>query len=201
MNSFNKSKFLFYGGWVSVDLNLTSRVFSGYSGFLPPQNRLPSNPSICDAVLRGHTGVVFRGRAPSRQHSSFCPTSLSCAPRISVYDCERGRFASQILKHTIQRYLAWQTLFWLKKSRNHRFTPRNQKTKQKKNKQNKKISLPWAIWFDWHNQKCALISMLLHLAVDRKTLFKNIVWKYVAYDYFTTKLVHVPKKMIIKKHL
>ena len=35
-------------------------------------------PSGCGAVLRGHTWVVFRGRAPSRQHSSFGPTSLSC---------------------------------------------------------------------------------------------------------------------------
>ena len=32
---------MLYVGWVSVDLNLTSRVFSGHSGFLPPQNRLP----------------------------------------------------------------------------------------------------------------------------------------------------------------
>ena len=32
---------MLYVGWVSVDLNLTSRVLSGLSGFLPPQNRLP----------------------------------------------------------------------------------------------------------------------------------------------------------------
>ena len=30
-----------------------------------------SNPTGCGAVLRGHTWVVFRGRALSRQHSSF----------------------------------------------------------------------------------------------------------------------------------
>ena len=56
-----------------------------------------SNPSGYGAVLWGHTWVVFRGRAPSRQHSSFCPTSLSCALRNSVYDCEKGRLGSQIL--------------------------------------------------------------------------------------------------------
>jgi len=32
---------MLYVDWVSVDLNLTSRVFSGHSSFLPPQNRLP----------------------------------------------------------------------------------------------------------------------------------------------------------------
>ena len=32
---------MLYVGWVSVDLNLTSRVLSGLSGFLAPQNRLP----------------------------------------------------------------------------------------------------------------------------------------------------------------
>ena len=32
---------MLYVDWVSVDLNLTLRVFSGHSGFLPSQNRLP----------------------------------------------------------------------------------------------------------------------------------------------------------------
>ena len=53
-------------------------------------------PSGCGAVLRGQTWVVFRGRAPSRQHSSFGPTSLSCALSNSVSDCEKGRLADQI---------------------------------------------------------------------------------------------------------
>ena len=48
-------------------------------------------------MLRGHTWVVFRGRAPSRQHSSFGPISLSCALSNSVSDCEKGRLADQIL--------------------------------------------------------------------------------------------------------
>ena len=46
-------------------------------------------------MLRGHTWVVFRGRAPSRQHSSFGPTSLSCALSNSVSDCKKGRLAGQ----------------------------------------------------------------------------------------------------------
>ena len=33
---------MLYVDWVSVDLNLTSRVFSGHSGFLPPQKSTPS---------------------------------------------------------------------------------------------------------------------------------------------------------------
>ena len=56
-----------------------------------------SNPCGCGAVLRGHIRVVFRGRALSRQHSSFGPTSLSCALRKSVYDREKGQLGSQIL--------------------------------------------------------------------------------------------------------
>ena len=56
-----------------------------------------SNPSGSGAVLRGHTWVVFRGRASSRLHSSFDPTSLSCARRNSVSDYEEGRLTGQIL--------------------------------------------------------------------------------------------------------
>ena len=69
---------------------------------------------------------------------------------------------------------------------------------QETRKQKKKLACLVAIWFDLRNQKCALISALL--AVDRKTLFYNIVWNYVAYDYFTKKLVHVPKKNDNKKN-
>ena len=54
-------------------------------------------PSGCGAVLGGHTWVMFRGRAPSRQHSSFGPTLLSCALSNSVSNCEKGRLAGQIL--------------------------------------------------------------------------------------------------------
>ena len=44
-----------------------------------------SNPSGCGAVLWSHIWIMFRGRASSRQHSSFGPTSLSCALCNSVY--------------------------------------------------------------------------------------------------------------------
>ena len=76
-----------------------------------------SNLSGCDAVLRGSwvvgrvqssefrvvgrgrgsTWVVFRDRAPSGLHSSFDPTSLSCARPNSVSDYEKGLLAGQIL--------------------------------------------------------------------------------------------------------
>ena len=36
-------------------------------------------------MLRNHIWVVFRGRAPNRQHSFFGPTSLSCALCNSVH--------------------------------------------------------------------------------------------------------------------
>ena len=86
-----------YVGWVSVDLNLTPRVFLRvlrFSSLLKIDSR--PIPSGCGAVLRGHTWVMFRGRAPSRQHSFFGPTSLSCALSYSVSDCEKGRLADQI---------------------------------------------------------------------------------------------------------
>ena len=48
-------------------------------------------------MLRGHPWVVFRSRAPSRQHSSFGPISLSRALSNSVSDCEKGRSAGHLL--------------------------------------------------------------------------------------------------------
>ena len=47
-------------------------------------------------MLRGHPWVVFRSRAPSRQHSSFGPISLSRALSNSVSDCEKGRSAGHL---------------------------------------------------------------------------------------------------------
>ena len=49
-----------------------------------------SNPSGCGAVLRSHIWIVFMGRAPSRQQSSFGPTSLNCALCSSVYGLRYG---------------------------------------------------------------------------------------------------------------
>ena len=45
---------MLYVDWVSVDLNLTSRVSSGHSGFLPPQNLLLvySNSNGCRTSLK-----------------------------------------------------------------------------------------------------------------------------------------------------
>ena len=37
-----------------------------------------------------------QGRAPSRLHSSFGPTLLSCALSNSVSDCVKGRLAGHI---------------------------------------------------------------------------------------------------------
>ena len=88
--------------WPRVVCGLSfSRFSPGTPVFLP--RKIDSRPisSGCGAVLRGQTWVVFRGRAPSRQHSSFGPTSLSCALSNSVSDCEKGRLAGQILLKTI----------------------------------------------------------------------------------------------------
>ena len=88
--------------------------FSGYSGFPPSSKSTPlfhqAIPSGCGAVLRGHTWVVFRGRAPSRQHSSFGPTSLSCALSNSVSDCEKGRLADHRSHIGEFRIPCWMTL-------------------------------------------------------------------------------------------
>ena len=65
--------------------------------FLPPQNRLPAySIRLWCCAPRSYMGVV-RGRVPSRQHSSFGPTSLSCALSNSVSDCEKWRLADQKL--------------------------------------------------------------------------------------------------------
>ena len=72
-----------------VDLNLTPRVFLRVLRF-SSLSKIDSQPipSGCGAVLRGHTWVVFRGRAPSLQHSSFGPTSSSRVLNNSVSNCE-----------------------------------------------------------------------------------------------------------------
>ena len=53
-------------------------------------------------MLRGHPWVVFRSRAPSRQHSSFGPISLSRALSNSVSDCEKGRLAGHVLLDSME---------------------------------------------------------------------------------------------------
>ena len=72
-----------------------SRSQPDFEGFLralrfPPYSKL--TPSLIHlavvlgmGVVRSHTWIVFRGRMPNRQHSSFGPTSLSCALCNSVY--------------------------------------------------------------------------------------------------------------------
>ena len=72
-----------------LSVNLTPRVFLRVLRF-SSLSKIDSQPipSGCGAVLRRHTWVVFRGRAPSRQHSSFDPTSLSRDLSNLVYDCE-----------------------------------------------------------------------------------------------------------------
>ena len=77
-----------------------SRSQPDFEGLFRALRFLPSSKSTlsgCGAVLRGHTWVVFRDRAPSWLHSLFDPTSLSCVLRNSVSDCEKGQLAGQIL--------------------------------------------------------------------------------------------------------
>ena len=95
-----------------------SRSQSHFEGFLqalqfPPSSKIDSqsNPSGCGAVLRGHTWVMFRGQAPSWQHSSFNLASLSCTLRNSVSECEEGRLAGQIqVRYKIRPNLKTLTL-------------------------------------------------------------------------------------------
>ena len=62
------------------------------------------NPSGCGAVLQGYTWIVFRGRAPSRQHSSFGPSSLSCVLQNSVWDCKKKTISkSDFSYHQMQK--------------------------------------------------------------------------------------------------
>ena len=54
-------------------------------------------PSGCRAVLRGHSGVMFSSQAPSWLHSSFGPTSLSCAKQLSLWLRERAISRSDMI--------------------------------------------------------------------------------------------------------
>ena len=107
---------MLYVDWVSVDLNLTSRVFSGHSGLIDSQ----SNPSGYGAVLLSHILIVFRGRAPNQQHSSFGPTSLSCALGNSVYGLRERVISrsSSILFYCYPGACEGQTREWLPRKRN-----------------------------------------------------------------------------------
>ena len=63
---------------------------------------------------------MFKGRAPSRQHNSFGPTSLSCALSSSVSDYEKGRLEGQILLlSTFPTLLLFGQLLWSDKLSGH----------------------------------------------------------------------------------
>ena len=80
---------LYYKCCMWIELQLISTWLRGFSPGTPVSCLLKSdsqsNPYGCGSVLRSHTWIVFRGRVPSRQHSSFGPTPLSCALWNSVY--------------------------------------------------------------------------------------------------------------------
>ena len=110
----NRAFHLYYKCCMWVEFQLISTWLRGFSPGTPVSSLLKidsqSNPSGCDAMLRGHTRIVFRGQAPGRRHSSFGPTSLSCVLLNSVYDCEKGRLASQILLITTWPHREYSTL-------------------------------------------------------------------------------------------
>ena len=85
---------LLYKCCMWIEFQSISTWLGGFSPGTPVSSLLKidsqSNPSGCGAgcgaVLRSHIWIVLRGRAPSRQHSSFGLTSLSCALCNSVYE-------------------------------------------------------------------------------------------------------------------
>ena len=80
---------LYYKCCMWIEFQSISTWLRGFSPGTPVSSLLKidsqSNSSGCGAVLRSHIWIVFRGRAPNRQHSSFGPTSLSCALCNSAY--------------------------------------------------------------------------------------------------------------------
>ena len=56
---------MLYVDWVSVDLNLTSRVSSGHSGFLPPQNWLLDRGPC---VRKLFTGLIMYLPCQNKEH-------------------------------------------------------------------------------------------------------------------------------------
>ena len=81
--------YLYYKCCMWIEFQSISTWLRGFSPGTPVSSLLKidsqSNPSGNGAVLQSHIWIVFRGRAPRRQHSSFGPTSLSCALCNSVY--------------------------------------------------------------------------------------------------------------------
>ena len=85
----NHAFHLYYKCCMWIEFHSISTWLRRFSPCTPVSSLLKidsqSNPSGCGAVLRSHIWIVFRGRTPNRQHSSFGPTSLSCALCNSVY--------------------------------------------------------------------------------------------------------------------
>ena len=110
-----------------------------------------SSPSGCGAVLRSHTRIVFRGRAPSRQHSSFGPTSLSCTLCNSVYGLRERVISRSIIQSPFQFCKATATIGFHIRSHNWQRLSEPIRNLEKKNI----ISL-----FDHHKQNCAIFLWL-----------------------------------------
>ena len=85
----NRAVHLDYKCCMWIEFQSISTCLRGFSLATPVSSLLkidsPSVPFGCGAVLRSHIWIVFRGRAPNRQYSSFVPTSLSYALCDSVY--------------------------------------------------------------------------------------------------------------------
>jgi len=87
---------MLYVDWVSVDLNLTSRVFSWHSGFAPPQK---STPSLIHLAVVLCFEVIY-GSCLGAERLAGC-TASSVRPRwaapfaIQSTDCEKGWLAAQ----------------------------------------------------------------------------------------------------------
>ena len=106
---------LYYKCCMWIEFHSISTWLRGFYPGTPVSSLLKtdsqSNSSGCGAELRSHIWIVFRGRAPNRQHSSFGPTSLSCALCNSVYGLRERVISRSTLHSLLFKRWKWSWMF------------------------------------------------------------------------------------------
>ena len=128
----NHAFHFYYKCCMWIEFRSISTWLRGFSPGTPVSSLIKidsqSNPSGCGAVLRSHIWIVFRGWAPNRQHSSFGPTSLSCALGNSVYGLrERVISRSSSLLQNACHKMLWNSKIKLWRNNTHIFCSKKSK--------------------------------------------------------------------------
>ena len=89
------------GSWLGCGDCQPWECFTPVSSLLKIDSQ--SSPSGTGAVLRSHIWIVFRGRVPNRQHSSFGLTSLSSALGNSFYGLRKRVISRSSIHYSLSR--------------------------------------------------------------------------------------------------